>query len=154
MRWSTRTKSGGGTRRGFTLIELMAVVVILVILAGVALPKFFSYAADAKEAATKGTLGGVRAGIANFYANKAISAGTPAYPSLAQLTNVGDVMQEALPENPYNKDNSVVASIKASAQADPRVTIAGGDGWAYYPGSGSQSAIFYANTSDAGEHTF
>ena len=58
-------------RTGFTLIELMAVVLILAILAGVALPKFFDYQTRAREAACKGTLGGVRAGIANYYADQA-----------------------------------------------------------------------------------
>ena len=71
-----------GNRKGFTLIELMAVIVILAILAGVALPKYFDYAEQAKIASCKGTLGGVRAGIANFYANKAINT-TAAYPVLA-----------------------------------------------------------------------
>ena len=32
MRWSTRPKSGGGTRRGFTLMESMATVAVLAIL--------------------------------------------------------------------------------------------------------------------------
>ena len=59
-------RSMSGSRAGFTLIELMAVVLILAILAGVALPKFFDYQTQAREAGCKGTLGGVRAGIANF----------------------------------------------------------------------------------------
>ena len=62
--------------RGFTLIELIAVIVVLAILAGVALPKYFDYAAQAKESACKGALGGIRSGIANWYANKAITTNT------------------------------------------------------------------------------
>ena len=50
------------SHRGFTLIELIAVIVVLAILAGVALPKYFDYATQAKVSATKGTLGGMRAG--------------------------------------------------------------------------------------------
>ncbi len=139
--------------KGFTLIELMAVVLILAILAGVALPKFFNYAADAKVASCKGTLGGVRAGIANFYANKAISAGTAAYPTLAELTS-GATMQEIVPENPYNDDNGVASATQAQSAVGTRTVVAGGLGWAYYNGSAGGSAVFYANTSDTGENTF
>jgi prepilin-type N-terminal cleavage/methylation domain-containing protein len=141
-------------RKGFTLIELMAVVLILAILAGVALPKFFNYQSQAREASCKGTLGGVRAGIANFYANEAISNGSAAYPTLAELTTLGTVMQEAIPENPYLSDNSVVTAAKADAQASPRVIAGGTEGWTYYDGSGGGSAVFYANSSGSGEHTF
>ena len=70
--------------RAFTLIELIAVIVVLAILAGVAIPKYFDYAANARESSTKGTLGGVRSAIANFYANSAVS-GAPAYPSLVGI---------------------------------------------------------------------
>ena len=101
------------TRRAFTLIELIAVVVILAILSGVALPKYFDYAADAKKSACKGALGGVRAAIANFYANSAI-AGTATYPTLAELETVGTVLQEQIPENPYQTDFDVIAAVWAS----------------------------------------
>ena len=143
--------SNARARTGFTLIELMAVVLILAILAGVALPRFFDYQTQAREASCKGTLGGVRAGITNFYANKAVSTGTAAYPSLAELTD-GSTMQEVLPENPYN-DSKAVATVATYAAATAR-TVVGTEGWAYYDGSGVGKAVFFANSSDAGENTF
>ena len=138
--------------KGFTLIELMAVVLILAILAGVALPKFFNYQSQARIASCKGTLGGVRAGVANFYANQAISAGTAAYPSLAELTD-GSTMQEAIPENPYN-DSRAVATVATYALATARTVSGGAEGWAYYDGSGVGKAVFFANTDGSSENDF
>ena len=133
-------------RKGFTLIELMAVVVILAILAGVALPKFFNYAADAKKAACKGALGGVRAGVANFYADKAINSATSRYPTLAELTGTS-VMLEIIPENPYQSSTSSNVVVTATfANATARLA-SGVQGWRYYSGGGAGSrAIFWANT--------
>ncbi|RLB67202.1 MAG: hypothetical protein DRH04_08305 [Deltaproteobacteria bacterium] len=48
---------------GFTLIELIMVIVILGILAAVAVPKFFNLQDDAKIAAEMGVAGAVRSGI-------------------------------------------------------------------------------------------
>lgn len=136
-------------RKGFTLIELMAVVVILAILAGVALPKFFNYAAQSKVAATKGTLGGVRAGVANFYADKAINSATSRYPTLAELSGTS-VMLELLPDNPYSSPASNVVVTATWANATARTT-GGAQGWRYYSGGGVGSrAVFWANTDSAG----
>jgi prepilin-type N-terminal cleavage/methylation domain-containing protein len=132
-------------RKGFTLIELVAVVVVLAILAGVALPKYFDYAAQAKVSACKGALGGVRAGVANFYANSAV-AGSAAYPTLVQLNTIGTVMQEAIPQNPYNNSNTVVAATW-NAAAPP---VSGAAGWNYDAAVGK----FWANTNTVGENAY
>jgi len=131
--------------RGFTLIELIAVIVVLAILAGVALPKYFDYAAQAKESACKGVLGGVRAGIANFYANQAIS-GVAIYPTLAQLETLGTVMQETIPENPYNGS----AEIAAATWDTDDPPVSGTDGWNYDASAGK----FWANSDTIGENEF
>lgn len=60
-------------KNGFTLVELVMVIVILGILAIVAIPKFFSLQDDAQEAAEKGVVGAVRSGISNYFAaNKGV----------------------------------------------------------------------------------
>jgi prepilin-type N-terminal cleavage/methylation domain-containing protein len=146
-------------RRGFTLIELIAVVVILAILAGVALPRYFDYAAQAKSAATKGTLGGVRAGIANFMANEVITNGTAAYPVLADLNTLGVVMQEAIPDNTYDtgaNPNTVYLATVAEAGARTVPVLAGTGGWAYYVDNAATppAYTFYANTNTTGENDF
>ncbi len=146
-------------RRGFTLIELIAVVVILAILAGVALPRYFDYAAQAKSAATKGTLGGCRAGIANFLANEVITNGTALYPTLVQLETLGTVMQEAIPDNPYDtgaNPNDVHLATVAEATARTAPVLAGTGGWAYYLDNVATppAYTFYANTNTTGENDF
>ncbi len=60
---------------GFTLIELIMVIIILGILAVVAVPQYFNLAAQANTAAEQGVVGGVRGGITTYYAqNKAYPA--------------------------------------------------------------------------------
>ncbi len=67
--------------KGFTLIELIIIIVVLGVLAVSAIPIYYNLTDDAKDSAEKGVVGNVRAGIMLYYVNSAKSGGTPAYPT-------------------------------------------------------------------------
>ncbi len=116
----------GANEKGFTLIELVMIIVILGILAAVAIPKYQDLSDEAREAAARGALGGVRSAITIYYANHAVqdSAHWPPIDSVRYA-----IMAQGMPDNPYVTDadhpDSVVVGVTKG-------TVVGADcGWAY-----------------------
>jgi len=119
----------GKSKKGFTLIELVMVIVILGILSAIALPTFVNLQEDAKKSATKGALGGLRSAISIWYAKTAASSGTGAYPTVTQLSSCpGGPMQFIFPANPYTNSTKVNAGTAEAADTTA--------GWVYDASSG------------------
>lgn len=78
-------------KRGFTLIELVMVILLLAVLSAVAIPNFIDFRTDAKNAATLGALGALRSAITIATASIALredpSTNPPKYPDISEMQN-------------------------------------------------------------------
>lgn len=118
-------------RKGFTLIELVMVIVILGILSAIAIPKFVDLTGEAKVNATKSGLGAMRSVIAIEYAKNATS-GTASFPSAITTALFAD---GRIPTNKLNDATGV-----AAVGSVPSGTATSASGWWYISASGKAGA--------------
>lgn len=117
---------------GFTLIELVIVIVILGILAAVAIPKYEDMQEQARSATIKGEVGSIRSAIAIQYGRNAMS-GNATFPVLS-----GSIFADGnIPKEPAMNSNAV--------KTTPGVDNTGG--WQYTQATGMVKANLNAYSS-------
>ena len=69
------------SRNGFTLIELIIVMVILGIMAAVAVPRYLDSISNAEESAEDAVITSIRAGLTQYANNSLYESGRPEWPN-------------------------------------------------------------------------
>jgi len=146
-------------RKGFTLVELLIVIVILGILAAIVIARFAGATKESKESNLKGNLRTIRSSLETFKANSKSNSYPPNLDDLWKGT-AADVdsktFLERIPIDPFYRSNSVYLATTTfnpgdvSTDRDAKITGTGG-GWAYDSITGRVCANYRSTDTTAGD---
>lgn len=120
----------GKNRRGFTLVELTVVILIIGVIATIAAPKFFDSLDDAKDNAAVSSLATVRNTIQLYKANNGAYPGTDEPTFKAALDTL---LQNGFPDCPVGANDDTVEVVTAGTAP---LAVTGAKSWIYNTNTG------------------
>lgn len=148
------------SKNGFTLVEILIVVVILGILAAIVIPQFSQASSEARESSVKSNLQMVRSQIELYKIQHNDDFPVTAVLLVSQLTNKTDIdgtvnnatgeygpYMKKFPVNAINNYGGDATEIVTHATDDPSAVSADNFGWYYNLSNGG----FFAIDDEAGD---
>ena len=146
-------------KEGFTLVELLIVIVILGILAAIVIARFAGATKESKEANLKGNLRTLRAAIEMYKANSNTNSYPPDLSALSDGTNAdvdSKTFLERTPIDPFYRSKQTSFTTggtltpgETGASREAKIDATGG-GWAYDSTNGRVCADYAEDDSTAG----
>ncbi len=144
MRWPRSISARpAGLRSAFTLIELVAVIVVLAVLSGIAIPRYIDYRARAQKSADEAAIAGINTALQSRYVlNRSNEAASSSW--ITAASGVASVMETgALPQGislsgstfTDQRGNSY-SFVAETATAPARLALSSGGGGGSGGGSG------------------
>jgi len=125
---------GKSNHKGFTLIELIIIIVVIGILSTVGFEKYQRLDVEAQKSVCRTALGNLRSGISIYEAYGAVTIGIASWPELDTISTPGIVMMHDIPVNPFQSEANAPDSIVEGLT--PGVIVGTRGGWAYKPSTG------------------
>lgn len=131
-------------QKGFTLIELVVVIVILGLLAATALPRFVDLTGNARAASAQGVAGGLRSAVALARAQYLVAGSSAATTVTMDGQSVTVTAGSGIP---------TAAGIRTAMQDPDGYTISGANPVLYQPSGGNPTTCVVGYTPASGAVT-
>ncbi len=121
------------SRRGFTVIEILLIVLLIGVLALVVLPTFFDFSGEAEQSVEEGVVGAVRSGISHYHLESSMQEREPPFPEELDTASNGG----ASTVNPFFDIVLESPIVSEWQKNDLTYTAPGGTVYTYNPTTGT-----------------